>query len=746
MTVKLDTDHVYLANVIDHIQYQPSWRAQADKEMDYDSGNQRDSATLKEMAAIGIAPIYENFIGPAMEDITGMEAKTRTDWKVLPDGDHDKEADDIALATNYKLNQAERRSGADKACTEAYASQAKVGIGFVEVCRSKNPMKFPYRCSFVHRNSCYWDWTDLTPDFDKAEWFLRKTWTNVEIAASMFPKSRDIILSSGGGWIDDLSVLVRDGGRSTEMAQSQEIERGWTVDEIEWRTPENNRVCLFELSRRRWEQVKFLRLENGDAVRFDKADPLHIMAVTAGTRIENALVDQITKSFFMGPHKLGEAVSEFDRINYVPFWGKREDGTGVPFGTVRWLIPLQDEINARISKMMWLLGSVQTERSKDFVLMTDEIFRNEIARPDADIITDASLIAQGGYLKINRNPELNKQQYERLIDLRETAKRISHISDAIAGQANPDNAGAMSQAIEQSVQGLATVNDNFAYGRQQVGDLLMSMILKDIGDKESQVVVKGNMIRPDKPIVLNARVIDEEGNERILNATSKAKLKVTLAEIPSTPSFRQMKMQELSDIIQTLPDEFKAALTPYLVNLMDLPDKEEVIGVIKGIIDNKQISEEQVTERIKQAIEEAKTQWLVEQKNRELDIKERKTDAEIEKLVEETISLRLEEFYTSIQGAGQAVAMSAVVPVADQVLKSAGFRDQDAAPIIAPIAVAVNAPTEQVAPEVQQNTSPMFPPRVQEPDIEKQIPPMDAAMPEADEGLNQGIEAPWVQL
>lgn len=81
---------------------QPTWRARADKEMDYKDGNQLDSEILQKMAAIGMPPAVEPLIGMTIESILGAEAKKRTDWRVIPDGD--KEGQDVADALNYKLN------------------------------------------------------------------------------------------------------------------------------------------------------------------------------------------------------------------------------------------------------------------------------------------------------------------------------------------------------------------------------------------------------------------------------------------------------------------------------------------------------------------------------------------------------------------------------------------------------------------------------------------------------------------
>ena len=77
------------------IEQQPAWRAKADKEMDYVAGNQLNSEILQKMREIGMPPAIEPLIGPTVDSVTGLEAKTRTDWRITSDGD---DGDDVAAA------------------------------------------------------------------------------------------------------------------------------------------------------------------------------------------------------------------------------------------------------------------------------------------------------------------------------------------------------------------------------------------------------------------------------------------------------------------------------------------------------------------------------------------------------------------------------------------------------------------------------------------------------------------------
>lgn len=114
------------ADINYEIEDQPAWRAVADKEMDYADGNQLDTDLLRRQQALGIPPAVEDLIGPALLSLQGYEAVTRTDWRVTPNGDVGGQ--DVADALNYRLNTAERQSGADRACSEAFRPQIACGI------------------------------------------------------------------------------------------------------------------------------------------------------------------------------------------------------------------------------------------------------------------------------------------------------------------------------------------------------------------------------------------------------------------------------------------------------------------------------------------------------------------------------------------------------------------------------------------------------------------------------------------
>jgi hypothetical protein len=724
-------------DILNELEEQPAWRRRADREADYEAGNQLDSDLLARQKEIGIPSAVENMIGPLLEDIRASEVKNRTDWQVTPE--HAGEGADVAKAIDIKLNEAEKRSGADLAITEAFAHQIGPGMGWVEVDRNPNPYEYKYRVRFVHRNEVWWDMNATMWDLSDAAWLMRRKWTYIDIAKALFPGKERLIESVGVGW-DDL--ITYEGGDDTQLYAGQDIERGWTIEEQKWRDTDNRRICIHQLLTREWKKKLVLNIKDR-IVEFDKDNPYHLQAAMHFP-LQEAMCSEVWKTFFLGPHRLHLEKLDFGgAFNIVPFWGNKEDRTGVPYGVTRNLMYLQDELNARISKMQWILASRRSTSTSGLINMKPEIFRQTMARPDAHIELDHDKFVAGGRLEVSTDLDVNAQQFQRMNDIRESMRRIARVSMAYQGQGGSDSASGLQLQVDQTEQSLSTIQDNHNRARKSVANLLMGMIIED-STEEEHISVSGGMLSDDRVIIINQRV---EGQDYRNNDVQRTKLKISLSEVPSTPSYRQGQLASIAEVYKAAPEPYKMGMFPSIVDLMNVQDKPELVKVIRDVA--KQPTPEEIDERIKEAVEKTKVELQYDLKAQELELKKRDIErkealdeANIRKIIEETVKVgtetvatRLETIYSSTQ-AGAEIAMNPqVAPVSDQLLKSAGAVDQDEPPIVA-------MPEQGLLPEIEepvQNTSPLFPPRVQQPEVEPdQLAELNPESPV--EGIKEGLE------
>lgn len=719
------------AEIFEEIEEQPRWRAIADKEMDYADGNQLDGDLLRRQQELGIPPAIENLVGPALLSIQGYEATTRTDWRVTPNGEPDGQ--DVADALNYKLNQAERESKADRACSGGFRSQIGCGVGWVEVAKESDPFKYPYRCATVHRNEIHWD-MKCEPDLSDARWLRRQRWLAPERIARVFPHHRELIEACGThgpSWWGDASVTF-DGGQSTGLQNAWNEGRAWTMQEDRWYNPASRELCVSELWYRRWVTVPIIRTPDGRVVEYDENNLAHAIAVGRGLAVpEVATVTRVRRAYWLGPHLLHDGPSPYAHrcFPYVPFWGFREDTTGVPYGYVRGMKYAQDSLNSSMSKLRWGMSVTRVERTKGAVDMTDAQLRRQVARPDADIVLNPEHMARpGARFDVKRDYQLTDQHYQMLQDNRAAIERVSSITAGFIGRQGSARSGLQEQTqVEQSNQSLGHIMDNFRAARRQVGELLLSMIIADIGGTQHAVVIEGDALTPDRTIVLNAPERDPAtGMAYLSNDLMRTRLKVGLEDVPSSNTYRGQQLNALSEAIKSLPAQYQAAAMPFLASLMDVPFKRDLVEALRKA--GEQETPEQVEQRIKEAVQQALAQAGNDLKARELDLKERLTDAQVKQIVAQAVQTTVQAMFSAMQGGAQVAQMPLIAPIADKMMQDAGYRRPspvgDDPDFLVPASPAPSAQAA-AAPPVHENTSPSFPPV-----------PDDGASP------MQGIETP----
>lgn len=723
------------ARIIDDILVQPTWRSQADTEADYADGNQLSTELLARMQRFGVPPAKENIIGSAVRTVCGYEAKQRTDWRVTPDGDPGGQ--DVADALNFRLNKAERHSHADKAVSEAFKPQISVGLGWVEVARASDPFDYPYRCRYVHRNEIWWDFPAQESDLSDAHWLLRERFIRKERVAAAFPKHKEVImradvLSGPGGY----GGFMGEGGTSTGLHAGLDVARAWTPREHAWYRSETDELSLCEVWYRRWVSALVLRLRGGRVVEFDEGNQQHRLAVASGAgKLSRETISRLRRSYWIGPVCIHDGPTPYPHKHfpYVPFWGYREDLTRVPFGLVRDMLFPQDNLNSTMAKLRWGIASVRVERTKGATAMSSAQLRQQLARPDADIELDADHMQQeGARFQVHRDFNLNAQHFQLMEDSRRTLGRVSPISPAMQGQAGTARSGLQETTqVEQSQVAIADMMDNTKDARSMVGELLMALIIEDLSEEEQVIVIEGDVLKPPRTVVLNKAEVDQAtGLAYRSNDVLRTRLKVALEDVPSTSSFRAQQLSSLSEAVKSLPPHIQQVAMPFLIDLMDLPRKKQVVEAIQAAAG--QESPEQVEHRIKAEVEAALVKAGNELKARELDLKERKTDAEIKQIMAQAVQIGVQAAFSAMQGGAQVAQMPMIAPIADAIMQGAGYQRPnpmgddpdfpvpDAALVPGPGPAGSPrpgaAPAGAAAVPVRENTSPTFPPVPQQPD------------------------------
>lgn len=635
------------------IKHQPHWRREADRAADYYDGNQLSPETVERLKDRGQPPLITNIIKPTIDTVLGMEAKSRSDWRVRPEDDDECE-DDLAEGLSVKLKHAEIESRADRAVSDAYAAQIKAGLGWVEVAREHDPFKCPYRVRYVHRREIFWDWRAEQPDLSDARYLIRRRWLELEHAIALMPQYAGLFRMTTGGWAGFDPLMEQD----SRLVQSWEVERDTRIAAVDWRDIQRMRICLYEIWYRKWVRGYTMTLPNGTVMEADFNNPRHNEAIVAGiATVKQATFQKVRLAWYTGPHFLYDVPSPYkhNQFPYVPFFGHREDLTNVPYGLIRSMVSPQDEVNARKSKMLWSLNSRRVTADADAVLDHNRA-ANEVARPDAYIILNANRKPNSAF-KVEPGGELASQQFQVMQEAKQEIAEASGIHKSMQGQQSGASSGlAINSLIEQGMNTLAEINDNFRYARRLVGEMLFELVKQNLMQGPTKVTIGEGSQK--KVIVLNEPAADPEtGQPVIMNDVAKVKAKIVLDDVPSTPTYRMQQLQMLTEITKSLPPQLQGFVIDFVIEATDMPKRHQLADRLRAAV-GIQDPEQQKAAAAQQQQAAAMAQDM-QQKTFVLDAAERaarirKLNAEAEKVQAESVRAKYEPLVRTPQVAVSA--------------------------------------------------------------------------------------------
>ena len=569
---------VHVEQFLLEVQHQPHWRREADRACDFYDGNQLSTEDVETLIERGQPPLITNIIKPTIDTVLGMEAKSRSDWRVRPE-DNEECPDDLAEGLSVKLKHAEIESRADRAVSDAYAAEIKAGLGWVEVSREHDPFKCPYRVRYVHRREIHWDWRAEQPDLSDARYLIRRRWLEMDHAIALMPQYATLLRMAACGWSGFDPVIEQD----TRLVQSWEGERDTRIAANDWRDTQRERLCLSEIWYRKWVRGYVMTLPNGTSIEVDFDNPRHNEAIMSGiAKVKQATFQKVRLAWYCGPHFLYDVPSPYkhNQFPYVPFFGYREDLTNAPYGVIRSMLSPQVEINARKSKMLWALNSRRVEADSDAV-KDHRLAALEVARPDAYIILDANRKPSSKFT-VSPGGELATQQFQVMQEAKQEIAEASGIHKSMQGQQTGAASGlAINSLIEQGMNTLAEINDNFRYARRLVGEMLFELVKQNLMQGQSKVSVGEG--KRKKTIVFNQPSVDEQtGQPVMLNDVARVKASIVLDDVPSTPTYKMQQMQMLTEITKSLPPQLQGYIIDFVIEATDYPKRHELADRLRA--------------------------------------------------------------------------------------------------------------------------------------------------------------------
>ena len=628
-----------LERIIGDISAQPEWRPEAARACAYYDGNQIAPHVAAAMEDRGQPILINNLIGPTVDGVLGAEAKTRTGMMVKADDDKGQE---VAEALNEALNEAARMAEFDRACGDAYAGQIKAGLDWLEVRKNPDPFGTKYQINHVHRREIFWDWHAKKNDLSDARWLARRQWMDQDQALVFFPKHKEIIKQCMNSWEGFTSADVVEMA-SPGLVGAYNDYTQFSLDDEQWVDSIRDRVMVYELYYRRWVSKPVMTTGAGDVMAYDSSNAYHAAAVATGkVEVSVGTFPVMRLAWFIGPHRIDDVPSPHPHnyFPYVPFWGLREDGTGVPYGLIRRMMSSQDEVNFRRSKLTWLLNAKRVVMDDDATTMSNKEIQDEVQRADGLVILNPNRKNRdSNAFRVETDFGIAAQQFQVMQDAQKQIQDTAGVYSSFLGKQDGGATSgiAINSLVEQGSITLSEINDNYRFARKQAGELLLAHIVSDLAKKPNhQVMVGAGKNEKTKQITLNQPGLRDDGIKQITNSVTQVKSHVLLADIQSSPGYRAQMSDRLMQLTGALPPELQASVLDLVIESTDMPKKDEILKRIRKSLGINQDPEEMTPEEQQEAQQQqqaAEAEQQMAQKQRDLVMAE--MEAKIAKLQQE---------------------------------------------------------------------------------------------------------------
>ncbi len=631
-----------LLKLMGAIDAQPDWRSPASIACAYYDGDQLSDRVREVLQERGQPEIVHNMIGPTIDGVLGMEARTRADLMVSADDD---EGEELSQALNEEFKDAWRLANADRACSDAYAAQIKAGLGWVEVSRNPNPFGAKYRVKFVHRRNIWWDWHSDEIDLSDTRWKIHKKWMDLDEAYSTFPDHKEILKNSVNEWQDFANTEDFEADEPALHAAWHAYD-SWDRKTSEWMDSDRERVLLQVVMYTIWKRAHVIKLSDGRVLEYDENNNIHVAAVQSGkVQLEYAAFPKTREAWFVGPHRI------VDRFSPTPdakdpltaFIGYKKDKSGEPYGLISRMIPAQDGINSRVIRLNYLLQARRIIADDDATNLSPRKLKEEVEKPDGYIPLNPDRknkksIADS--FTVQNDVGIAAQQFSLMQNDIKLIQDTAGVYNSMLGQdSNATSGVAIANLVEQGTTTLAELNDNFHFSRNKVADLLLAFIIEDMVKRDNVDVTVNRKDKAKKKVIrINGT---EEGSGKRNNDVARWRGHIALMPIQATPTYRQQQATLLTQAMAKLPEAAQAAVVPMLVELMDLPNKEEFLSTIRQAMNIPKAPEDMSPEELDAHQQQQEKATMLEQMQmKEMETKLNRIVLENEKLGAQIIEIQ----------------------------------------------------------------------------------------------------------
>lgn len=275
---------------------------------------------------------------------------------------------------------------------------------------------------------------------------------------------------------------------------------------------------------------------------------------------------------------------------------------------------------------------------------------------------------------------------ESLIEMSQAAVKRTTMPEAMRGESGPELTGVAIQSKQYAAQQqLAIALDNLARTRRLLARRVIKLVQTFYDDYRVLRITETDP-KTGQPTTVPVTINEwDEATGTMINDLTVGEYDVVVTEQPMSVTFEHSQFEQAmrlrSEAGVYIPDH-------WMLRYSTLADKSEIIQ------DTANQGQQQDPEKL------AKAELLKAQA--------RKALADVDRTDSEAVNKAIEALYSALQTAEIITMNPAAAPLADQLLRSGGFQDRDAAPIV-PALPANASTTPPDTPVVEASTNPLTP-------------------------------------
>lgn len=582
-----------MAWLADERELQAENRLEMAIDADFYDGMQWKPEDAAEVEARGQMPLVFNEVAPMIDWMIGTERRSRVDAKVLP-----RAPDDVQLADvkTQVMKYFADVNGVQFKRSAAFAEAVKCGLSWIEDGVRDDPTKERiFKGHESWRNVLHDSRSIRDMDLSGCRYIFRWRDVDEDMALAMFPDRAEQVRQAAS----DFAAL---------NAEDEALE-GWGMPLSAWGRRGRWRgsggigdvhagggrrvVRIYECQFRMPERVRMVESGQWRGVLVSPYDPAVSMALQSDPML--GIVDKVALRMYIAhfvPNAMlamGAVPWRHNDFSLTPVWCYRRSRDGMPYGMVRRVRDIQQDLNKRASKASFLINANQIIADEG---TTDdwEQLRDEANRPDGVLIKK-----RGSELVLRRDEGQAAGQIQLMSGHAAAIQRAGGVANENLGRQTNAVSGEAIKA--RQLQGSVVTTEPFDNLRQAVqlsGSKELSLIEQFVTE-ERVLRLLGSRGQIDWQKV-NEPVMNADGSVSILNDITASRADFVVAEQDWAGTMRQVMFESLNALAQRVAPEIAMRLLTMAFDYSDLPNHEEIADAFRRVTGERDPNKEMTPE------------------------------------------------------------------------------------------------------------------------------------------------------